>query len=230
VLIIHGLFLQIIFGKINTEFHDGSLSFKYDNSIILYRNILNETKSGDIYEASFSKENTWSNPKPILMKNKTVRNKINSSYFESSASISEDESYIYFISERPSGIGEADIYFIKKIGSSYTNPINLGDKINTIGDEKCVYIHPSGQILFFTSNGRKESVGSYDIYYCTGGHEKWSDPINIGAPINTTMEEKTIYVSKDGKTAYVGGYYEINNQGDSDIYKIDISDLNFFQN
>ena len=43
-------------GKINTEFYDASLSFKPDNSIIIYRNIMDVTKSGDIYEASYSKK------------------------------------------------------------------------------------------------------------------------------------------------------------------------------
>ena len=212
-------------GKINTEFYDASLSFKADNSIIIYRNIMDVTKSGDIYEASYNKNDSWSSPKPIIYKDKVISNKINSSYFESSASITEDGSYIYFVSERTSGLGKTDIYCVKKDGKSYLEPVNLGDKINTSGDEKCVFIHPSGNILFFTSNGRNESIGSYDIYYCTGGYGNWSEPENIGRPINTTLEEKTINISKDGKTAYVGGYYNINNQGDADLYKIDISSL-----
>ena len=213
-------------GKINTNFYDASLSFKPDNSIIIYRNIMNVTKSGDIYQAAYSKNGSWSSPKPILYKNKEVSNQINSSYFESSASITEDESYIYFVSERPSGLGKTDIYYVKKTDKGYSEPIHLGNEINTNGDEKCVFIHPSGKILFFTSNGRDDSVGSYDIYYCTGGHENWSKPKNIGYPINTTLEEKTINVSKDGNSAYVGGYYDINNLGDADLYKIDISSLN----
>ena len=213
-------------GKINTEFHDGSLSFKSDNSIIIYRNIYNVTRSGDIFEATYSNSGKWSSPKPIFHRNKKLSKKINSSYFESSASITEDESYIYFVSERPTGIGQTDIYYVKKTDHSYSEPIHLENNINTAGDEKCVFIHPNGKLLFFTSNGRKESVGSYDIYYCTGGHENWSEPINMGCPINTTLEEKTIYVSKDGNTAYVGGYYKEDSYGDSDLYKIDISNYN----
>ena len=141
-------------GKINTDYYDASLSFKPDNSIIIYRNILDVTKSGDIYEASYNKNDSWNSPKPILYKNKEVSNKINSSYFESSASITQDESYIYFVSERASGLGKTDIYYVKKNDKTYSDPIHLGDDINTNGDEKCVFIHPSGEILFFTSNGR----------------------------------------------------------------------------
>ena len=213
-------------GKINTQFHDGSLGFKPDNSLLIYRNIYGVTKSGDIYEAKTNKSEGWSTPKPILYKDKEISNKINSSYFESSASITSDESYIYFVSERKNGLGQADIYYVKRNDKSYSDPVNLGDKINTSGDEKCVFIHPSGKVLFFTSNGRENSMGSYDIYYCTGGPEKWNEPINMGAPINTTLEEKTINVSLDGNTAYVGGYYKIDNQGDADLYEIDISCLN----
>ena len=214
-------------GKINTEYHDGSLGFTPDNSILVYRNIFNVTKSGDIYQAARTKSGDWASPKPILHRDKAISNKINSSYFESSASMTSDESYIYFVSERPSGQGQTDIYYVKKTGKSYSEPVNLGAKINTTGDEKCVFIHPTGKLLFFTSNGRSESVGSYDIYYCTGGPENWSEPINFGAPINTTLEEKTINVSIDAKTAYIGGYYDIDNQGDADLYKIDISSFNF---
>ena len=216
-------------GRINTEFYDASLSFKADNSIIIYRNIMGVTKSGDIYEASYSKNDSWSSPKPILYKNKAISNKINSSYFESSASITEDESFIYFVSERVSGFGKTDIYCVKKEGKNYSEPINLGNNINSPGDEKCVFIHPSGDLLFFTSNGRDESIGSYDVYYCTGGYNNWRKKKNIGRPINTTLEEKTINISKDGNTAFVGGYYSINNQGDADLYEIDISSLNLLK-
>ena len=51
----------------------------------------------------------------------------------------------------------------------------------------------------------------------------------MGFPINTTLEEKTIYVSKDGNTAYVGGYYKEDSYGDSDLYKIDISNYNLIK-
>ena len=217
-----------LLGKMNTEFHDGNLSFTADNSILIYRNIYNVTRSGDIYQSSYSGDGSWGTPKPILYRDKAISQKINSSYFESSASITADEKYIYFVSERPTGKGQTDIYYVEKKGKSYTEPVSVGDHINTAGDEKCVFIHPSGKVLFFTSNGRSESMGSYDIYYCIqGDNGQWDNPVNMGAPINTTLEEKTINVSKDGKTAYIGGYYDIKNQGDADLYQIDISSFNF---
>ncbi|MBM77824.1 MAG: hypothetical protein CL846_05025 [Crocinitomicaceae bacterium] len=214
-------------GKINTEYYDASLGFTAENSILIYRNIFGVTKVGDIYISHQSKSEKWATPKPIAHKDKKISNKINSSYFESSASITSDGEYIYFVSDRPGGEGQADIYYVKKQGKTYTEPVNIGANINTGLDEKCVFIHPDGNTLFFTSNGRKESIGSYDIYYCTGGHENWSKPVNMGSPINSFLEEKTINVSLDKKKAYVSAYYDINNLGDADIYEIDISSFKF---
>ena len=59
-----------------------------------------------------------------------------------------DEKFIYFVSERPTGKGQTDIYYVEKNGKSYSEPVPVGDHINTAGDEKCVFIHPSGKVLF----------------------------------------------------------------------------------
>ena len=102
-----------------------------------------------------------------------------------------DGNYFYFVSERPGGQGQADIYYIKKNGKSWTEPTSVGSTINTNSDEKCVFVHPSGNLLFFSSNGYKESLGSYDLYYCyKEDNGNWSKPINMGYPINTVNSIK----------------------------------------
>lgn len=216
-------------GKINTEYHDGALSFMPDGELLIYRNIYGVTKSGDIY---FSKQSSssgkWGAPKEMLAREK-MNKKLNSSYFESSASMTADGEYLYFVSERPGGQGQADIYYMKKNGREWADPINVGPAINTGSDEKCVFIHPNGNVLFFSSNGHKNGYGSYDLYYAKKDPSgNWGEPVNMGAPINTVREEKTIAVSQDGKYAYVGAYYKIDTRGDADIFKIDISALGIF--
>ena len=91
----------------------------HEISFLVYRNIFGVTKSGDIYISSQGKSGDWASPKPIAYKDKKISNKINSTYFESSASITSDGKYIYFVSERPGGQGQADIYFVKKQGKTY---------------------------------------------------------------------------------------------------------------
>ena len=214
-------------GRVNTEFHDGALGFTPDGKMLVYRNITNVTGSGDIYIAKQSKSGKWGEPKPLLEKeDKKISKKINSSYFESSASMTGDGKAIYFVSERPGGEGRADIYVVKKEGGSWTEPRNLGASINTTGDEKCVFISLDGKRLFYSSNGFENSLGSYDIYMSEMDEQGvWSAPMNMGYPINTVKEEKTISVSPDGKTAYVSAYYKKDSKGGADIFSIDISKL-----
>jgi tetratricopeptide (TPR) repeat protein len=222
---------QPIDGKVNTEFHDGGLSFTSTGELLIYRNIFGATRSGDIYISKMSSSGKWGAPREVFDRDKVGKKKlnklVNSTYFESSASMTADGNYFYFVSERPGGQGQADIYYIKKSGREWSEPKNIGAGINTDSDEKCVFIHPSGNLLFFSSNGYAESLGSYDLYYCyKEGNGAWSKPINMGYPINTVNEEKTISVSADGKTAYVGAYYSKDSRGDADIFMIDISFLN----
>lgn len=220
---------QNLSGKVNTEYHDGGLSFSPIGDLIIYRNITDgmsgATRSGDIYISKKSKSGKWGSPKEILNKFPKIAKKINSTYFESSASMAADGNSIYFVSERPEGQGQADIYYVEKKGQAWSDPINIGASINTNSDEKCVFIHPNGEILFFTSNGYEQSVGSYDIYYSVKNGDTWSKPKNIGYPINTVKEEKTVSVSADGSKMYVGAYYDIESKGDADIFEIDILKL-----
>lgn len=214
-------------GKINTDSHDGALGFTPDGEMLVYRNIMNETGSGDIYIAKQSKSGKWGDPKPLLEReDKKISKKINSSYFESSASMTADGKSIYFVSERPGGQGRADIYVVKKESGAWTEPQNLGPNINSNDDEKCVFISLDGKTLYYSSNGFENSLGSYDIYVSELGEDGvWGKSKNIGYPINTVQEEKTISVSPDGKTAYVSAYYSKGSKGGSDIFSIDISKL-----
>lgn len=210
-------------GSLNTEFHDACLNISPDgNYIYIYRNIINVTGTGDIYVSKKSKSGKWGTPKPVADKDV----KINSSYFESSASMNGDDTEMFFVSDRPGGQGLADIYSIKKIGkSSWGEPVNMGAEINTPFDEKFVYVHPNGKLLFFASDGHN-SLGGYDIFFSRKGDDgKWGKPENLGYPVNTVLDEKTFTITADGKTGYIGAYYK-EAKGESDIFKIDCSKLN----
>lgn len=214
---------ESIEGRLNSEFHDACLNISPDGSYIyVYRNIPRATKSGDIYISKQSKKGTWGTPKAI-----SKGKNINSSYFESSASITEDEETLFFVSDRPGGKGMADIYMAKKDGRDWGVPVNLGDSINTDLDEKFVFVHPNGKTLFFSSQGH-ENLGGYDIFVSHLIDGKWSKPKNLGYPINTVGEEKTFSITKDGKIAYIASFYE-DTKGGSDIYKVDVSKLNLIK-
>ncbi len=208
-------------GKLNTEGHDAALSISKDGNIIfLYRND-GSLYIGDIFYSKRSKDGKkWSTPRYI-------EKPVNTSYFESSASLSADGKYLYFVSERPDkklgAMGHGDIYVAEKISrNTWGNVKNLGPNINTPGDEISVFIHPDGKTLFFSSDGHK-TMGGYDIFMSKKLEDgTWSKPVNLGYPINTIGDDMHFILSTDNKTAYYDTERE-DSYGERDIYKIDVS-------
>ncbi|MDA3910081.1 MAG: hypothetical protein PF448_01825 [Bacteroidales bacterium] len=228
-------------GDINTEWHDANTSISPDGkTIYLYKNIKNETLSGDIYVSKL-KDGKWLKPQPLpenkpekffqklgnafktLFQGETA---INSSYFETSAGVTADNNTIYFISERKKGFGEGDIYSAHRYGKGWSAPKNLGKKINTEDDEIGVFIHPDGNTLFFSSNG-PGSMGGYDIFMVKRVNGRWQKPVNLGYPINTPDNEFHFVLSTDSKTAYISSDRE-GGLGKVDLYQIDMR--NYFDN
>jgi tetratricopeptide (TPR) repeat protein len=201
-------------GAVNTETYDAVLSVVPDGSgLFVYKNTV--TTTGDIF---FSKRNDVDNEFRLAEK---MPRPINTSYFESSISMTADGNTVYFISERPEGLGQGDIYVSTKKGKSWSNPKNLGKIVNTDYDEKFVFIHPNGKTLYFASNGH-QGMGSYDIFKTELVNGQWSVPVNLGYPINTVNEESTFSLTSDNKTMYISAEYG-DTFGERDIYQIDVS-------
>ena len=205
-------------GSLNTEGHDASLSIAPDGKkIFVYRNITDETRSGDIYVSKMNNSGKWGAPH-------SLGEPINSSYFESSASITVDGNTLFFVSERKGGQGNSDIWMVtKKTKQLWNEPVNMGPVINTIEDEVSVFIHPDGKTLFFSSKGHN-SMGGYDIFKTVLDDKgNWSKPENVGFPINTVNDDLHFSLSTDLSTAYYSSYIPNKGQGERDIYKIDMS-------
>jgi outer membrane protein OmpA-like peptidoglycan-associated protein/tetratricopeptide (TPR) repeat protein len=138
--------------------------------------------------------------------------------WESMPSITADGKELYFVSNRPGGIGGYDIYkSIKDENGEWSEPINVGKPINTSGDEKSPFIHTDTRTLYYSSNGRP-GMGGYDIYYVKlNGNDTKLEIKNIGYPINTENDEVGFIVSIDGKY----GYFASNNLTNESIGGMD---------
>lgn len=203
--------------ELNTPGQDAVLGISPDgNTIFVYRNVPKVTGSGDIYISTKKADGKWQIPKALPKP-------INTSFFEGSCSLSPDGNYLYFISERNGGYGNGDIWKSKRIGkNTWGKPVNLGPPINTIGDEMSVFMYPDGKTLFFSSNGHN-TMGGYDIFMSQMRKDStWTEPINLGYPINTTKDEKTFTMTADGKKAYITSNKD-NGLGGYDIYEVDMS-------
>lgn len=203
-------------GELNTVTYDAVLSvFPTGTGMYVYKNTVNTT--GDIYYSEYRPgSGEWSAaqkmPRPI-----------NTSYFEGSVSQTADGSTLYFVSERPEGMGQGDIYVSTKKGNGWSSPKNLGQIINTELDEKFVFIHPNGKTLYFASDGH-QTMGSYDIFKSELVNGEWSIPINLGYPINTVNEESTFSLTSDNQTLFIAAEYD-DSHGERDIYQIDVSNF-----
>lgn len=219
-------------GSINTEGHDANMSISPDGrqlfifmnknagDIFVSKTRMNKNATDAIAEGSkdaarLMSLNRWSKAYP-LSKN------INSGYFDSNASVSADGNTIVFASERTKGkaSGNGDIYISKKEGKDFGPAVNL-TAINTIEDEKGAFIHSDGKTVFFSSRGHR-NMGGYDIFRTVlQGDGTWSEPENLGYPINTPGDEVDFVITADGKTAYYSTKSSAN--GKYDIMKIDLS-------
>jgi len=198
---------------VNTRGHDATVALSPSgNKMLIYRTN-NALDGGDIYLTELT-EKGWSVPE-------LFSDKINSRYFEPSAAISADERTIFFASNRPGGYGGKDIYrVVQQPDGSWSYPINLGPRINTSGHEDGPFISADGKTLFFSSTSHG-SIGGYDIYRSVLIAEtgEWSEPVNLGHPINTVFDDIYLVMESTGER----GYYATNRSGGfggHDIYEV----------
>lgn len=204
-------------GRVNTEGYDAVLSLSPSGeTMYIYRN--NPEHAGDIFRSEVSdRTGKWRRPR-LLPK------PVNTSYYEGSVSATKDEEKLFFISERKGGHGRGDIYVTEKRGrGEWTEPKNLGPKVNTEQDEKFVHVDPDGETLFFASNGHL-GLGEYDIYRTDLKDGEWSEPVNLGYPINTVREESTFSFTPDNETLYLAGKFD-ENFGSRDLYRVDLKEV-----
>ncbi len=191
---------------INSINHDASVGLSTDGQkMILFQ-------AGNLYMSELQ-GNEWTKPEALP-------EQINSKSHESSACFSYDGNTIYFVSNRPESNGGRDIFYTKiNKDGNWGDVKKLPRPINVSYDEQSVFMHPDGKTIYYSSNG-DASMGGFDIFKSTlDGGGKWSDPINLGYPINTPDDDIAFVMSANGKHGYYssvkpGGY------GGYDIYKI----------
>lgn len=199
--------------NINTKSHEATAGLSNDGlTMFIY---FGSRGMGDIYMAT-KEEDGWSKPKDL---GKNINNK---KAHETSACMSFDKKWLYFISNREGGKGNHDIWKSPwdEEKEQWGEAVNLGDVINTDGDEIGVVFHPDGRTLYFQSSGHP-GMGGYDIFYATMNDDgSWNEPKNIGYPISTPDHDVHFSISASGKHAYYSSFREEDGFGEKDIYMI----------
>ena len=139
---------------------------------------------------------------------------VNSSSSDWSPSISADGLSLYFNSNRPGGYGNHDLWVATRptIYDPWGEPENLGSMVNSSVWEAYPSISPDGLSLFFESP-RSGGHGSFDLWVTRRAtkNDPWSEPVNLGALVNSTRNDATPGISADGLSLFFesdrsGGY------------------------
>lgn len=149
---------------------------------------------------------------------------INTKYWESHASVSKDGKTLYFASNRKGGFGGLDIYRSERMKDGKWGPaVNLGPVINTKYNDDTPFISQNGNRIYFSSYGH-HSMGGYDIFLSKNiGDTAWSEPINLGYPINSTDDDQFYLPVLNGTAGYYSKYTE-QGFGRHDIFRYTVYD------
>lgn len=210
---------------INTVNNEGTCTISADGRTLIFTSCKGRQGYGscDLFISQRTGD-TWSEPK-------NLGSTINSRSWESQPSLSADGRTLYFVSNRPGGLGGNDIYMSRLTQEAgWSRPENLGDPVNTPQDEISPFIHANGQTLYFASNGH-QSMGGYDLFVTELQDDEWQQPRNLGYPINTHEDQVSLYVTPDG----LQGYYadeerQQNRVKSSKLYRFDIPEQVRVQN
>lgn len=184
--------------SINTTGNEGAQCLAPNGKVLFFTACDRDDGLGrcDIY-ISFKRNGIWSEAR-------NIGPTINSKHWDSQPTISPDGRELYFVSNRPGGYGNMDIWkSVLSEKGTFSTPVNLGPSINTAYDEMSPFIHTDNHSLYFSSTGHP-GLGNFDLFISRRDYPSdfWQTPINLGYPINTHGVENSLIVGSDGKTAY----------------------------
>ena len=162
---------------------------------------------------------------------------INTEFNDNVPVLSKDEKTLYFTSNRPGSVnGSEDLWVSKRQNKNapWSEPVNLGPRINTASTERMRSITDDGRIILFQSNRPGGGHGGTDIWAIVRKHTNddfgWSEPVNLGPVINTGYNEVAAKYLFDDRhrngnlffsSARPGGF------GGPDIYESEITETGF---
>lgn len=198
---------------INTKKHDASNFISFDGkTLYIYKGI----KQGSIYQSTKTVSG-WTKPVEA-----GKNNHVNTKAWETSFGISIYDNTMFLVSDRKGGLGGRDIYKAEKQKDGTWGALeNIGAPINTPYNEDAPFLSPDGKTLYFSSTGHN-SMGGFDIFYCERTATGWSEPRNLGYPLNSPGDDIYFILNSKGDKGYFSSSREHDGLADMDIYSIEM--------
>ena len=201
--------------ELNSKYHDGPVTISTDGNTMYFssdsfreglfeKDKVNKLKLGknNLYKATKNGD-TWGNIIPLPFNSKE--------FSLSNPSLSRDGKTLYFSSNMPGSLGGVDIWKVAVNGDTYGTPENLGNKVNTEGNESFPFIADDNSTLYFASSG-KQGLGGYDVYQIDLA--KGTEAVNMGKPVNTEKDDFSFTFNKAKNI----GFLSSNRNGNDDIF------------
>ena len=217
--------------NLNTIYHEATLAFSPDEKRVYFtrNNYDGELGRDDegtnhlkLYSADLIRKDNdsifeWNNIKELPFNSEK--------YSVGHPTVSNDGKLLYFVSDMPGSIGATDIFVVDilegKVNNEsdsvyigYSRPRNLGEKINTAGREMFPYI--TDNRLYFASDGHL-GLGGLDVFQSTIKDDNFTNPLNLGAPLNSELDDFSFIIKEDQNTGFVSSNRKLG-KGDDDIY------------
>ena len=209
--------------EMNSKYHESNIIFNREGTIMYFTRDnyngkkLKKDEDNTVHLKIYKAEKvggTWGNGEELPFNS--------DAYSVGHPALSKDEKTLYFVSDMPNGHGLTDIYKVSILENhkKYGTPKNLGKPINTEGREMFPYVDKNNT-LYFSSNGHL-GLGALDIFESKTENNEFSQPVNLGKPINGSLDDFAFVINEE----LTNGYFSSNRKGgkgDDDIYSFIIS-------
>jgi len=187
-----------------------------DMVYFLYKETPEKKDGGDLYTDTKDTDEDFTDPEKI-------ESVLNTKFLEYSPSYDFINSRLYYVSTwKDLNKSKSSIFMSELFKNKFPEPDML-KKLSFDNDQSFVYVHPGGDFMVFAMDG-ETSMGGYDLFICFNDNGKWSEPKNMGYPINSCSDEMQFCLASDGKTAYISSN-RLGGAGGFDLYTFDINSV-----
>ena len=217
--------------KLNTKYHEATLAFSPDQTKVYftrnnYDGKLERDKKGTNHLKLYSAELRKNDDSLLIWRNVKELPFNSEDYSVGHPTVSKDGKLLYFVSDMPGSIGATDIFVVDILDANtnshiqdstyigYSKPRNLGEKVNTAGREMFPYV--TDNALYLASDGHL-GLGGLDVYESRIIDSKFQKPVNLGAPLNSELDDFGFIVNEEKNKGFVCSN-RLSGKGDDDIY------------